>query len=756
MLLHPWWSSFGEEVAERSDLKPALARELASLAAGGELFGTSLIALRQSSEMGCAAVALDVDVERPQDLAHPVQAVEPIAVVFPFTDGQPSILSLRSDFPDTPHQNWSPPDGPCSLCIDDRPWAEAQLTTSSHEIARRIQIWLAKAARGELHDPAQPPDPLFFASPFGLILPVEALADTKEPVQLVGMMRPDNQRLIISAQVIAADSRQPAFSVLAYQAQPQAMARLRHAPDTLLALAAELQPRGIGLIDDLKARLRSWAGLGADHIRRLSVPLVIVVKFPVRLGERPGINDIRAFLTQETAGNVGVALGVLQPNNSDVGDRRGYMPMLAGLEATPSEKSLFVDPLQVHFALNRELAAMVAGRDKSDRRRVVLIGAGSLGSQLSIDLAREGAFGWTVVDEDHLLPHNFVRHALFAAEIGAPKAGALAHKLSGLLGEPAAAIHCDVIRPGSEAAPQLAAAFKEADIIIDAAASVAVSRHLSDLQETPARRVSAFYNPAGTAVVLLAESVDRDLTLCDLEAQYHRLILTEPSLAGHLGTDGLGVRYTGSCRSLTNRISSSNAAILSALAANGIVSALENTEATITIWTLSSTGEVRRVQHKGAQVTSFTVGAWAVSYDSGVLDRLNTMRRANLPAETGGILLGIVDMSRKSIHIAHALPAPEDSSGSETSFERGVVNLAEHLGAALAATMHQLRYVGEWHSHPDRSSSLPSVTDVNQLSWLGQELKEEGLPGLMAIAAQDGYFTFAVTGTGVANDGGAT
>src|SRR5216684_4073677 len=137
MALHPWWTAFGSEVSDIGELTPVLAKELASLAAGGALPGVALIGLRQSADMGYAGVCLDVDVERPQDLAHPIKAVEPIAVLFPFDGGQPSILSLREDFPDTPHQNWSLPGGPCALCIDDRPWAEARLTTSANDIARR-------------------------------------------------------------------------------------------------------------------------------------------------------------------------------------------------------------------------------------------------------------------------------------------------------------------------------------------------------------------------------------------------------------------------------------------------------------------------------------------------------------------------------------------------------------------------------------------------------------------------------------------
>jgi hypothetical protein len=37
---------------------------------------------------------------------------------------------------------------------------------------------------------------------------------------------------------------------------------------------------------------------------------------------------------------------------------------------------------------------------------------------------------------------------------------------------------------------------------------------------------------------------------------------------------------------------------------------------------------------------------------------------------------------------------------------------------------------------------LPSHIDLGQLAWLGQELSAEGVPALMAIAGDDGAFSF--------------
>jgi hypothetical protein len=250
-----------------------------------------------------------------------------------------------------------------------------------------------------------------------------------------------------------------------------------------------------------------------------------------------------------------------------------------GAGAAAHADRIAIDAAEVHFSLNRDLAATVAGSE-ANRRKAVLVGAGSLGSQIGLDLAREGAFSWTVLDQDVLMPHNFVRHALLPLDTGAPKASALARQMGSLLDEPVNAARCNVANPGPEIAGQIKEYFAAADVIVDASASVAISRFLSDMTDAPARRLCTFFNPAGNAVVLLAEDKDRGITLRDLEAQYHDLLLSDPSLADHLKADHPGVRYSGSCRALTNRIPATRAALLGALAARGIIDCLRDDGAT--------------------------------------------------------------------------------------------------------------------------------------------------------------------------------
>ena len=296
------------------DLASAPARDFASAIATGALPTVSVTGLRNCKESGRTAVRLEIEVERPQDLACPLRATEPIAVVFAPQGGAPRVLALRDDFPDTPHQNWTPQGAPCSLCVDDRPWPEAKLTYRPVDFVRRIQLWLAKAARGELHDTAQPPDPLFFNIQLAIVMPRAVFTHAANPVELVGFMREDNQSLIITRPISEIGSRRrgfPGFLVMEFRAAPQTMTRFRHAPITLAALNVELLPASINLEAAIHARIMACAGVDPDNVRRQSSRLAIVVAFPVTMPDGETTDDLRAFISLDTVGQIGVAWGLL-------------------------------------------------------------------------------------------------------------------------------------------------------------------------------------------------------------------------------------------------------------------------------------------------------------------------------------------------------------------------------------------------------------------------------------------------------------
>ena len=126
---------------------------------------------------------------------------------------------------------------------------------------------------------------------------------------------------------------------------------------------------------------------------------------------------------------------------------------------------------------------------------------------------------------------------------------------------------------------------------------------------------------------------------------------------------------------------------------------------------------------------------WTITVDAGVATRVRAMRADRLPRETGGVLFGLVDIPAKSIHVVDAAPAPPDSIEETGAFVRGVQGVDENIETVRRRTAGQVRYVGEWHSHPPRMSARPSSVDAVQIDWLAALMGMDSIPALMLIAA---------------------
>jgi integrative and conjugative element protein (TIGR02256 family) len=391
-----------------------------------------------------------------------------------------------------------------------------------------------------------------------------------------------------------------------------------------------------------------------------------------------------------------------------------------------------------HVDFDSERAAELSGIGAPDARRMLLVGAGAIGSHVAEILAREGRFKWSVVDEDFLLPHNLARHRLNRAHIGLAKAEGFGAYLGAVRGGQTVdtALVNNIVTPGQNT-DALTKNLATAELILDATASVAAARRLSDMPPTTARVASVFFNPSGTSGVLLLESADRSVRLRDLEAQYYRLVLRSPALAAHLHVSEDALLHTGACRALTNRIPENQVAILSGLVAAGYVRALANPVGNITIWTTQTDGSVAVVSSSPALLQPHPRADWVITLDVDIAAHLHRMRAARVPVETGGVLLGVIDTEARRVHVVEALACPEDSAEERSTFERGIQQLIPQIEQSCGRVMGQVRYVGEWHSHPPRYSTAPSGTDLSQIFWLATTLAIDSHPALMLIVGDN-------------------
>ena len=677
----------------------------------------------------------------PQRSEYPIKQKELLAVRFGGEVEMPLVYVLRSDFPDTAHQLLAMEGCPRAICIDDRGWEEACLTWTAAELVHRILSWFKRAARGELHEIRQPLDPVMLLSSHKFIIYRDDLAYA-EKLDLVGIVSSSDERTLMvmqRANVIKDVNEFAPLCVVAYCVKPTHMRRMRFAPTNLISLADMLLEQGIELLKDLRANCKKWLTQKPPEAWRINGNLAIIIQMPIIAPDDASRNgeDLRAFVVTKSVGEIAEALGMAGKVEKDVKSATGYTLLaLENKEDMAILQGISVLSAEVHYAYDRQLATQLSGREDIDPRKVVLVGAGTIGSHLADCLSREGRFEWTVIDHDRLLPHNLARHIGRISDTTAEKATLVANAVSNQLKsvKPIAQhIIADVNTKGKERG-RIKEALNKAALIIDASASVPTGRLLSD-HPSKARRASVFFNPRGFAGVLLVESEDRSLTptLRDLEAKWFSLVARDERMANLLASPEEKFVYFGACRAITNRMPQSNVIALSGLIAHGLGSAVDQPQAVMKTWILNPSGEVEFIESPCEAFKCFEANKWKIFVDRCLVRRLRSMRDERLPCETGGVLTGVVDIRSKCIHLCDAASAPEGSVETPGSFVRGTAGVKEYLEEVFERTSGQIRYVGEWHSHPRNATTQPSQTDLRQYDWLCTLFDIEKLPTLMLI-----------------------
>jgi integrative and conjugative element protein (TIGR02256 family) len=691
---------------------------------------------------GAEAVKFEVDVERPQRPVAPIARRELIAAIFT-RDVQPIVFALRPGFPrESVHLNLGAEGDSPWLCLDDRPWDEIRPRWTALTFVERIRWWLAATARGDLHGEAQPVEPVFGAGVGLIIPPGVAKSDSDGNILYVhGVFNEAEPTTIVMRE--GARGGEPSgagFLPVFFKAEPQIMRRMRWAPENIKELHNLLQDWGIDLISGLREQLKK---IRLTQPSQLVSRALILTQIPILNpdGTATGQADIKAFATRNDSNlaKLGMDLGIFLAA-SELANSNLVVPRIPA-EVSMRGEHTEVLVLSVHLNFDRAAASVASGLS-SDARAVTLIGAGAIGSHL-IELMRRDGFGtWTVVDNDAFLPHNVQRHRAPEAVVGAPKAKITAAMVDSAVGasNETKAICANVLAADSDCEASL----KAAALIIDASASVPVARFLSDRSDISAPRLSVFFNTVGSDVVLLAESARRSVMLDALEAQYYRAILEMPSLSNHISASGNSYQYAVACRSVSFQMPEHRVSMLTGAIAGEIRRHLAFDDATISIWSAHDESGLSRHSVPVLPVERRTRGGWQIIIDQGIIQLAKELREKALPSETGGILLGTIDIPRQQICIVRLVPAPSDSFGSRQGFERGTKNLAAIVADASRRTAGQVEYVGEWHSHPKGARPLPSDTDIDQLCWLGIERTIEELPALMMIVGDGDDYTLNI------------
>jgi integrative and conjugative element protein (TIGR02256 family) len=240
---------------------------------------------------------------------------------------------------------------------------------------------------------------------------------------------------------------------------------------------------------------------------------------------------------------------------------------------------------------------------------------------------------------------------------------------------------------------------------------------------------------------LTAEDRKRHFRLDWLEMLHYRAVLNESNLRHSLRARNGRLRYGNSCRDVSTQLSQDDTAIAAAIAGKAIKRLIKDDEASVSIYQGAPNGEIKLFTPKISSLRSVKLYDWTIRFDDELHKQLITRRKARLPNETGGILLGHFDTHNRICSIIDMIPSPPDSVEWPTSYIRGSNGLLQKVEAVEAQTLGQIGYVGEWHSHPDRASVMPSEEDLKAYSWLIAHMNLETLPAIMLIVGDRRQFS---------------
>ncbi len=714
------------------------ARELAGVLAGGLPFVTLLDCRRAGEE---EVIVVELEIEIGQRVAADIRRFERVAIRFPKDDDSlPDALALRADFPLVPHLNLRREEFPRSLCLYEGNPAELLLGWTPRKYVERIREWLARTAKQSLHGEDQPLEPLLVGPLWPLVIPSDLFTgDVTQSALCVSAMEGADGRPVLIAEREKKGERPARCEgklrcvAIALVGEPQTHGIIRSQPLNLLELHEFLAAAKIDLIARLRDQLKLWH----DDKLAMASRVIIIVGLPKtrRDGADAESLDFWAFVTGAEVREVGKELGVWAAQGQ-------YLPLNIVTDDTKRGETVEIALLNPQTAFSRQRAAILNGYPEDVAAKVVGVGMGALGSQVFMNLLRGGFGEWTIVDNDHLLPHNLARHHLSGWALGWPKVETLAHAANGTIEgkEIATPIIADVLK--SAASEALTKALAEADLVFDFSASVPAARHLARDVNSNGRRVSLFLNPAGTDLVLLAEDAKRATRLDCLEMQYYRHLATDGELEGHLG-EAAHFRYGPSCRDVSSTMRQDLVALHAAIGSKALRAAAADEGPRISVWR-SEPGDmtVRRCAYEPSPMIEVRNAGWTLCTDEGVIAKVLRLRAGKLPNETGGVLIGSFDMKRKIVYVADVEASPRGSREEPTLYIRGAEGVAARLGQIEAATAGNLEYVGEWHSHPAGHDCTPSALDLRLFGWLADLMAVDGKPGLMLIAGEPGTVWF--------------
>ncbi len=650
--------------------------------------------------------------EIPDEPVYAIFDEEEIAIICRREDIYiPEVYALREDFPvELPHSNAKTFIRPVSLCVSDVAFADIRPQFNAFDFLNYIRRWFSLNSINKLHEQNRPLEMFFGFHEVCCIL--------NSPSGSNPYVRYSNKTNFSSTLEYVAKNK--ATHYLIHVDTPQV-----HAKNFVMI------PQTMGELIKIQSTVRC------------SLPDYILY-----------------VLTNAVAGKSSLPIAILvlicQTSKDDKNASKEFF--LIKTENSPSEivrkkSTLSPDAFEQWFnGLPINIALLFGMTSRAENainngiegelnlKKVSIIGAGALGSAIIDHFVRQGySEEVNIVDHDIMFPHNLSRHTLPSNKVMTSKVRSIKEMYNGIISQKINVFESNFFTLNHREKERL---FNGTDLVMDFSTSIAVERMLAN-KENEARKCTSFLNPKGNEIVLMMEDQDRGSRLDLLEMDYYRNLILDEKFANHLEQPKVIHTNDFSCRSESMILNYENVRILSAIVSSQIRKLFFQKPACLCVWRFDTeTGSVLRLPMRMTDWHLKYSGTIRVYISEAVKEEIKTMSNSYKDKETGGCLFGSYDRDFCIIYIYYMMPAPEDSTRCPMSFVRGSQGLTKEYERITKLTYHQVRYLGEWHSHPNMSNT-PSRLDEEQFKEMWTEQQSQDLPFVQMIYGNEGLFVSA-------------
>lgn len=635
---------------------------------------------------------------------------EEIAVIcHPEDVNIPEVYALRKDFPtELPHSNAMPFTRPISLCVSDVAFADIRPQFNAHDFINSIRRWFSLNSINKLHEENRPLEVFFGFQEVCCIL--NERSDANPYIKY-------SKKTKYSSTLEFAEKSKATHYLVGIPTEKKHASNFMRIPQTMRDLKDVQSTDQFPLTGTLLAVLsKTLAG-------KATLPLIISV-----------------FITQTSENNKKTShdLFLIKTNHSP----KEIVHKKKTLSKNAFEDWFYKLPIEVvllEFMTSRCGNAINNGI-KEWFKKVSIVGAGTLGSAVIDHFVRQGCSEEiNLVDCDILLPHNLSRHTLATDKVMTSKVRSIKNTYHGILFQMINAIEGNFLTLNKNDRERL---YRNTELVMDFSTSIAVERKLAQEGQT-FRRCTSFLNPKGDEIVLLMEDKDRCSRLDLLEMDYYRNLIVDEKFALHLEQTETIRTNSFSCRSESMILNYENVRVLSAIISKQIRKYYTLGQACLSIWHFDAEdGTVSSLPMTITNWRTEVLSGIRIYISDAVEKGIQTMTDASPDKETGGCLFGSYDRDHNTIYVYYMVSAPEDSIHGPISFVRGFKGLTAEYERITKVTYHQVRYLGEWHSHPNMPNT-PSETDKKQFEELWKEQQSQDLPFVQMIHGNNGLYVRA-------------